>query len=260
MKSEIIGSFDIFENINFIEHFIGKKVPIESYKVFVEVYSNEGKNLPHFHVYTADRAIDAPIRLYTCGYFLHGEHSSPLPNGGAEALDEWLRKSSSKADGMSNWEYADYIWCILYDKSKRFTEVQPDYSKLDMPLENTEIHINIDLGITNKNLFKIDNDSIKLGFDDTDAKPSIVIMGKVKDNSKSIPAILKYIWYHKNTGESINVCIHKNNITKYNTKDIERLVKNIISAELFKINSNVGKYTQLDFYKISNKAGNKRRK
>jgi len=251
MKSEIIGNFEISDIGGFFEYYIGKNIPINNKRVFVEIYGDEGKNIPHIHVYTTDHSIDAPIRLYSCGYFLHGKHSSPLPNGGAKILDTWFRKTSIKDNEKTNWEYADWLWCELYDNSKRFTNIQPDYSKLDMPLKDSPITVDIDLKITDKNLFKINNDYIKLGF--SNDVPCIVIMGPVKDNSKSIPCILKYIWYHKDIGDTINICVHKNNTIKYNTRDIERLVKNMISSELFDINSESNKYVELDFFKIGNK-------
>ena len=74
----------------------------------VIVHSNEGDNIPHFHIKRSGKH-DCCIMLNEDRYFNHGNNDSVLNSKETKELDKWLRKINT-ARHMSNFQSLCDIW------------------------------------------------------------------------------------------------------------------------------------------------------
>lgn len=132
-RSYIVGEIDL-EAINEIKITPNKYSPAfpNSFngKCIIEVYGNEGENIPHFHITSIDKKFSCCVQLFDNRFFTHGKHTSILHKKDWEVLDSWLRLSNSKNLDNTNWEYAKFIWTRLYKRDEFKDKEQPDYTMI----------------------------------------------------------------------------------------------------------------------------------
>ena len=100
--------------------------------VNINVYTNEGKNIPHFHIEN-DKGFSCCVRIYECNYFVHSWHQNTLNKKQAKEIDRLLRQRC-KTESITVWQKIVQVWNgssvnkvsdVLPDASE-----QPDYTQL----------------------------------------------------------------------------------------------------------------------------------
>lgn len=76
--------------------------------VKIEVYTNEGDNVPHFHIENGQGFSCCP-KLYSAEYFDHGWHTDMLNKKQSKFIDRLLRKSFGK--DRTVWQECVRVWC-----------------------------------------------------------------------------------------------------------------------------------------------------
>ncbi|MBR6289434.1 MAG: hypothetical protein IKR19_08865 [Acholeplasmatales bacterium] len=118
--------------------------------VKIEIYTNEGENVPHFHI--EGKKFSCCVRLYSCGYFPHGTHTDILNNVQARYINKIMQQKYTKIGEktITNWQQCDIVWNryphnLGYDPSAtkeenennmakyhvKDADEQPDYSNLN---------------------------------------------------------------------------------------------------------------------------------
>lgn len=75
----------------------------------VIVHSNEGDNIPHFHI-KRNGEHECCIMFNEDRYFNHGNNDSLLSKKEAKELDSWLRKTNSVYTNMTNFQTLCDMW------------------------------------------------------------------------------------------------------------------------------------------------------
>ena len=75
----------------------------------VIVHTNEGDNIPHFHI-KRDNENDCCIMLNDDKYFNHGSNDSLLNKKEARELNNWLHKLNSAKSGETNFQVLGIMW------------------------------------------------------------------------------------------------------------------------------------------------------
>lgn len=75
----------------------------------VIVHTNEGDNVPHFHI-KRDGKHDCCIMLNEDKYFNHGSNDSLLSTKEAKELNNWLHKSNSEKSNETNFQVLGKMW------------------------------------------------------------------------------------------------------------------------------------------------------
>lgn len=101
-------------------------------KCTIEVYGNEGSNIPHFHITSIDRKFSCCIQLFDNRFFTHGTHKDILHKKDWEILDAWLRTENKRNSDNSNWKEAKEIWQYLYSDYRFNDYEQPDYTTIKL--------------------------------------------------------------------------------------------------------------------------------
>ena len=111
-------------------------IPSKTKKLMeVYVHSNEGENVPHFHVRDYSRSnvheLDICIKFEKAEYFSHGAHQGTLKTKETKELDRMLRTYSDKY-GETYWQRAVRVWNAHSSGDPLPTDIeQPDYSLLN---------------------------------------------------------------------------------------------------------------------------------
>ena len=94
------------------------------------VFSNEGKNAPHFHLRPANKRIkgqDVCIRLDVPEYFDHNsKYKKRLNHSEKKDFIEFLKETK---DGITFWDLVRLNWNWTFP-DKEISPCMPDYSKL----------------------------------------------------------------------------------------------------------------------------------
>lgn len=73
------------------------------------VHSNEGDNIPHFHI-KRDNCNDCCIMFNENRYFNHGNNDSLLSAKEARELNSWLHKLNYKDNSKTNFQVLGDMW------------------------------------------------------------------------------------------------------------------------------------------------------
>ena len=100
---------------------------------------NEGKKIPHFHVYVPDgkytkngedpKTFHTCIRLDVPEYFNHGSKQGKFNNNDLKYLIKILKKPLKKYDGKTIWRIMVDIWNSAFDGDIDINNM-PDYDLL----------------------------------------------------------------------------------------------------------------------------------
>ncbi len=101
-------------------------------KFKIIVWSNEGGNIPHFHIVdtsTLGRSFHTCVKIEVPEYFHHEGKTGTLNSSQRKALVDFLKKPFD--EDTSNWEYLIMTWNIN-GSGKRLSKKMPipDYTKL----------------------------------------------------------------------------------------------------------------------------------
>lgn len=109
-------------------------------KCFIEVFSDEGNNIPHFHIRNEAEVNNGSEkdRFHTClyifdnRYFTHKGKMDTFKKKQMEELNDWLKKPNKRYGKITNWEAIRKIWIDLYDNGKyaNYSGTQPDYTTI----------------------------------------------------------------------------------------------------------------------------------
>jgi hypothetical protein len=109
---------------------------IEKGNYYVYVNTDDGGNVPHFHIVDANtrgKQFHCCVKIEKSEYFDHGFKTDKITNSKErKALDSFLREpfQKSKFNG-TNWEYIVMIWNMNNSDMDVDEELpQPDYTKL----------------------------------------------------------------------------------------------------------------------------------
>ena len=106
-------------------------------KCKVEVYNDEGKYIPHFHITFIDKKLSCCIYIFENRFFTHGIHKDILNKKDWKTLDAWLRAKHNRYPYYTNWEYIVYTWNMIYNLSNDPKQLsQPDYTTIKPYKEN----------------------------------------------------------------------------------------------------------------------------
>ena len=94
----------------------------------VEVYTNEGWEKPHLHLYNDH--FKCAIRLDVNQYFLHGQYTDKLNDAQAKIFDKFMREKIKRRN-TTKWDYAVDTFNLHYDDHSITVKEQPDYTKLN---------------------------------------------------------------------------------------------------------------------------------
>ena len=133
MEIAHIGSFEFLYVIE--ERTLGTPEIKGIGKLFIDVYSNEGDYIPHFHFYTKDKKIDGCIKIYTSEYFSHGRHTSVLNNSQLKQLNNWLKDDTENEGIITNWQRIAFAWRDMNsgNKYKPINKNKGLYDRLSQP-------------------------------------------------------------------------------------------------------------------------------
>ena len=111
----------------------------------VEVYPNEGYDIPHFHITSISKGnkkenIDCCVMINKASFFEHDVHRSKLTSKQCKELDEWLKKKcekqkknelsdNDKNNGETRWERIQNLW-EASKGNKYHIDKKPDYTKM----------------------------------------------------------------------------------------------------------------------------------
>ena len=98
----------------------------------VELRSNDNGNIPHFHIFDADKRFQTCVRIDKAEYFHHGAYIGVLNRKSRDALNELLqRKIDFDGITMTNWDRIVRAWNSNSDRKSIKTDVTcPDYTLL----------------------------------------------------------------------------------------------------------------------------------
>lgn len=134
-KTYVIGTINFDENLN--EVTIGDSKSSLRFKnsfkgqCSIEIYDNEGINMPHFHIVSSDKKFNCCICIFDNRFFNHGTHQSILHRKDWKILDEWMRKPNKDDKTVTNWIKMVDDWKQLYDPKGKLNfdyDNQPDYT------------------------------------------------------------------------------------------------------------------------------------
>ena len=104
------------------------RITIGGQLYLVDVFGDEGENVPHFHLHPkgGKKSDDVVIRIDRSEYFLHGPYSRTL---NSRERKELVSELNSEYDGESLWNAIRRGWNRLHRDSPVNCPI-PDYSKL----------------------------------------------------------------------------------------------------------------------------------
>lgn len=98
-------------------------------KCKVGVCSNEGNNIPHFHITGED--VDCCIQIYDNKYFEHGTHNGTLKNkDNCQILNFWLCQKYKNNSNITRWDAISNLWVELNGVPNNITLYQPNYDEI----------------------------------------------------------------------------------------------------------------------------------
>ncbi len=118
--------------------------------VKIEVYTNEGENIPHFHI--ENDKFSCCVEIFKCAYFVHSWHTDTLNNSQAKRINKIMKSKYTNIGNVpiSVWQKCVMVW-NRYPKDLGYNpnatdeenlinmskyqlpdaSQQPDYSKLN---------------------------------------------------------------------------------------------------------------------------------
>jgi hypothetical protein len=101
-------------------------------KFKIIVWSNEGGNIPHFHIVdisTLGQSFHTCVKIESPEYFHHEEKTDTLNSKQRKSLVDFLNKPFD--EDTSNWEYLIMTWNINCSGKRLSKKMSiPDYTKL----------------------------------------------------------------------------------------------------------------------------------
>lgn len=83
--------------------------------VSIDVYSNEGDNIPHFHITSKNfKNGDCCVKLSVADFFKHSNHKTILSKAQMKQIDKWLRERNKDNPNITNYKAC----CISWNKNK----------------------------------------------------------------------------------------------------------------------------------------------
>lgn len=96
----------------------------------ISMRSNEGKNIPHFHIESKSKNVHVAVCLHESKYFKHDIWKDELNEAQKRKLQEYLLKVDNLGD--TNWEKFSRYWNDSPEGSKNKVNIDkmPDYTKM----------------------------------------------------------------------------------------------------------------------------------
>ena len=127
----MIGQIELFNDHDaVVEYVLGDlNLKGKAKTVTVELYTKEGWEKPHLHVYNDH--FSTAIRLDTNEYFIHGKYKDKFNDKQAKLFDTFMREIMKGPVEVSRWAYCVLTFNAQYPNKLITVKEQPNYTMIN---------------------------------------------------------------------------------------------------------------------------------